>query len=270
MARQSGGGAAGSCMPLASRAAPASGSHAAPAGRKRSPRCPLRSARVPAMYRLFPPEISQDIDDGAGRGPRPWRDLAGKRFATVLADPPWRFINRTGKVAPEHRRLSRYPTLTVEEIAPSGRGALATPPLLPVGTERAPPRRSRRLRGLGFHLQVQPHLAQGAQGRRSDGRGVGFYFRNVTESSSWHARPPPAPLSRPTAGEPARHPQARALPQARRAYPLIEACSPGPYLELFGRGLRKGWTVWATRPPTNTVPTGTPTPTTPAASPPNS
>ena len=36
------------------------------------------------------------------------RDLAGRRFATVLADPPWRFANRTGKVAPEHRRLSRY------------------------------------------------------------------------------------------------------------------------------------------------------------------
>jgi hypothetical protein len=29
--------------------------------------------------------------------------LADRRFATVLADPPWRFQNRTGKVAPEHR-----------------------------------------------------------------------------------------------------------------------------------------------------------------------
>ena len=27
-------------------------------------------------------------------------------------------------------------------------------------------------------------------------------------------------------------------------YAIIEACSPGPWLELFGRGLRKGWTVW--------------------------
>jgi N6-adenosine-specific RNA methylase IME4 len=34
----------------------------------------------------------------------------------VLADPPWQFINRTGKVAPEHRRLSRYGTMTVDEI----------------------------------------------------------------------------------------------------------------------------------------------------------
>src|SRR3954463_12355674 len=40
-----------------------------------------------------------------------------RRYATVLADPPWRFQNRTGKMAPEHRRLARYETMTVEEIA---------------------------------------------------------------------------------------------------------------------------------------------------------
>ena len=39
-------------------------------------------------------------------------DFIGKRrFATILADPPWQFINKTGKVAPEHRRLSRYDTM---------------------------------------------------------------------------------------------------------------------------------------------------------------
>jgi len=36
-------------------------------------------------------------------------DFAGKsRFATVMADPPWRFTNKTGKIAPEHKRLARY------------------------------------------------------------------------------------------------------------------------------------------------------------------
>ena len=39
------------------------------------------------------------------------------KYSTILADPPWRFANRTGKMAPEHRRLSRYATLTIEEIA---------------------------------------------------------------------------------------------------------------------------------------------------------
>ena len=39
-----------------------------------------------------------------------------RRFGTVLADPPWQFQNKTGKVAPEHRRLSRYGTMTFDEI----------------------------------------------------------------------------------------------------------------------------------------------------------
>ncbi|MEM6307907.1 MAG: MT-A70 family methyltransferase, partial [Pseudomonadota bacterium] len=42
--------------------------------------------------------------------------LSGTRYKTVLADPPWRFTNRTGKVAPEHKRLERYPTMTLDDI----------------------------------------------------------------------------------------------------------------------------------------------------------
>lgn len=43
--------------------------------------------------------------------------FGNRKFGTTLADPPWRFVNRTGKVAPEHRRLTRYDTLSVEEIS---------------------------------------------------------------------------------------------------------------------------------------------------------
>ena len=38
------------------------------------------------------------------------------QFGTILADPPWQFTNRTGKMAPEHKRLSRYSTMTLKEI----------------------------------------------------------------------------------------------------------------------------------------------------------
>ncbi len=51
--------------------------------------------------------------------PNATEDLLSKvqgRYATVLADPPWQFQNRTGKVAPEHRRLLRYPTMELQEI----------------------------------------------------------------------------------------------------------------------------------------------------------
>jgi len=38
---------------------------------------------------------------------------AGKtRFQTMLADPPRRFQNRTGKMAPVHKQLARNPTMT--------------------------------------------------------------------------------------------------------------------------------------------------------------
>src|SRR5699024_1487366 len=37
-------------------------------------------------------------------------------FQTIMADPPWQFSNRTGKVAPEHRRLDRYSTMKLDDI----------------------------------------------------------------------------------------------------------------------------------------------------------
>src|SRR5438132_1608104 len=39
-----------------------------------------------------------------------------ERYGTILADPPWQFMNRTGKMAPEHRRLNRYATMKLPEI----------------------------------------------------------------------------------------------------------------------------------------------------------
>jgi len=41
---------------------------------------------------------------------------SGKKYKTIYADPPWQFQNRTGKAAPEHKRLTRYETMTVDEI----------------------------------------------------------------------------------------------------------------------------------------------------------
>ena len=39
------------------------------------------------------------------------RFCGDQKYATIYADPPWRFQNRTGKVAPEHKRLNRYETM---------------------------------------------------------------------------------------------------------------------------------------------------------------
>lgn len=174
--------------------------------------------------------------------------LAGRRFGTVLADPPWRFVNRTGKVAPEHRRLSRYPTLTVEEICalPVAEHLGATAhcylwvpnALLPEGLAV--------LSAWGFQYKSNLIWHKVRKDGGSDGRGVGFYFRNVTEIILFGTRGPNARTRAPGRRQ-VNMIASRKREHSRKPdeqYALIEACSAGPYLELFGRGVRPGWTVW--------------------------
>lgn len=174
--------------------------------------------------------------------------IGRKKFATVLADPPWQFVNRTGKVAPEHRRLNRYGTMNLTDIcalpveatlAPTAHLYLWVPnALLPDGLQV--------MKAWGFQYKSNIIWHKLRKDGGSDGRGVGFYFRNVTEILLFGVR-----------GKNARTLQAgrtqvnymgtRKREHSRKPdeqYELIEACSPGPRLELFSRGVRKGWTVW--------------------------
>ncbi len=176
------------------------------------------------------------------------RDLAGRRFGTVLADPPWRFVNRTGKVAPEHRRLSRYGTLSTDEICAMPVADLLEDrahcylwvpnALLPDGL--------RVLAAWGFEYKSNLVWHKVRKDGGSDGRGVGFYFRNVTELVLFGVRGRNA-RTRAAGRRQVNYLASRKREHSRKPdeqYALIEACSHGPYLELFGRGLRKDWTVW--------------------------
>lgn len=200
--------------------------------------------------------------DPAGTG-GPGADLlrfAGTgRWATVLADPPWRFANRTGKVAPEHGRLRRYPTLSTEEIGG-----------LPVGHVTAPLAHlylwvPNALLADGLAVMAQWGFTYKAnlvwhkvrQDGGSDGRGVGFYFRNVTELVLFGVRGSLRTLA-------AGRRQVNLFPAYKREhsrkpeelYPIIESCSPGPYLELFARYPRPGWSAWGDEAGAEVVPLG--------------
>src|SRR5690606_17507657 len=104
-------------------------------------------------------------------------------FSTILADPPWRFSNRTGKVAPEHRRLDRYSTMSLEAIkalevseaaAKNAHLYLWVPnALLPEGLDV--------LRACGCRYVSNSSWAKRRRDGGPDGREVGFYCRNVTE-----------------------------------------------------------------------------------------
>jgi len=173
---------------------------------------------------------------------------SGPKFATILADPPWRFTNRTGKMAPEHRRLSRYRTMTTEEIAALPVGRIAAPvahlylwvpnALLPWGLHV--------MEAWGFDYKSNLIWHKLRKDGGSDGRGVGFYFRNVTEMLLFGIRGKNARTLAPGRR------QVNYIGSQKREhskkpdeqYAIIEACSPGPYLELFARGARTGWKVW--------------------------
>jgi N6-adenosine-specific RNA methylase IME4 len=173
---------------------------------------------------------------------------AGRKFKTILADPPWRFQNRTGKMAPEHKRLSRYGTLTFEEIEG-----------LPVATitdtqshlylwvpNALLPHGLRAMAAWGFEYKSNIVWHKVRKDGGSDGRGVGFYFRNVTELVLFGVRGKNARTLAPGRRQ-VNYLSSRKREHSRKPdelYPIIEACSAGPYLELFARGIREGWATW--------------------------
>jgi len=172
----------------------------------------------------------------------------GDKFRCVLADPPWQFVNRTGKMAPEHRRLNRYGTMDVAAIcalpvasisAPTSHLYLRVPnALLPEGL------RVMQAWGFSYKSNIVWHKLRKDGG--SDGRGVGFYFRNVTELVLFGVRGKNARTSQPGRTQ-VNYLGTRKREHSRKPdelYGIIEACSPGPRFELFARGARPGWTVW--------------------------
>src|SRR3954469_21395407 len=106
----------------------------------------------------------------------------GRKFGTILADPPWQFQNRTGKIAPEHARLSRYSTMTLVDIcALPISGIAAEVAHLYLWVPNAPlPDGLRAMEAWGFTYKSNLVWHKVRKDGGSDGRGVGFYFRNVT------------------------------------------------------------------------------------------
>jgi N6-adenosine-specific RNA methylase IME4 len=168
-------------------------------------------------------------------------------FSTILVDPPWRFQNRTGKIAPEHRRLRRYRTMGVEEIQalPVAQHARDKSHLYLWCPNALLEDGFSILKAWGFTYKTNLVWLKIRKDGGPDGRGVGFYFRNVTELLLFGVRGKLRTLA------PGRR-QVNVIARRKREhsrkpdeqYALIEQCSPGPYLELFARERVPGWTCW--------------------------
>ena len=172
----------------------------------------------------------------------------GKRYKTILADPPWQFQNRTGKMAPEHKRLNRYPTMTLDDIKNLPVNDIADDQshlylwvpnaLLPEGLEV--------MKAWGFQYKTNLIWEKVRKDGGPDGRGVGFYFRNVTEVLLFGIKGKNNRTLQPG------RTQVNLIRSMKREHSrkpdefinLIEKCSNAPFLELFARGQREGWDLW--------------------------
>ena len=175
---------------------------------------------------------------------------SGRKYNTIYADPPWQFQNRTGKVAPEHKRLTRYETMTLDDIKALPVADLAGDKahlylwvpnaLLPDGLAV--------MDAWGFEYKGNIVWEKVRKDGQPDGRGVGFYFRNVTELLLFGIRKNSMPNR---TLDPARS-QVNLIRSQKREHsrkpdefiPLLERCSQGPRIELFARGDREGWDMW--------------------------
>jgi N6-adenosine-specific RNA methylase IME4 len=169
------------------------------------------------------------------------------QYGTIVIDPPWRFANRTGKMAPEHKRLHRYPTMSFEQIAalPVGKMAAEKSHLYLWCPNALLPEALGIMKAWGFTYKTNIVWYKVRKDGGPDGRGVGFYFRNVTElllfGVKGHLRTL-APGRRQVNVVITRKQEHSRKPD--KVYPIIEACSPAPFLELFARERVKGWTQW--------------------------
>lgn len=172
----------------------------------------------------------------------------GKKYKTIYADPPWQFQNRTGKVSPEHKRLNRYETLQIDDIKKI--------PVADVAEEKCHlylwipnallPEGLAVMQAWGFEYKTNLIWEKVRKDGMPDGRGVGFYFRNVTEmllfgikgnnNRTLDAGRTQVNLIRAMKKEHSRKPE--------EFVQLIEKCSSAPFLELFARGNREEWDMW--------------------------
>ncbi len=195
-------------------------------------------SKIVKSFRVAGGSVSQDLVSSVGNN----------KYATVLADPPWQFQNRTGKVAPEHKRLLRYPTMTFDDIYDLPVSDIAEDKahlylwvpnaLIVEGLET--------MRRWGFTYKTNLVWYKVRKDGGPDGRGVGFYFRNLTELVLVGVK---GSSNRTLA---AGRRQVNLLATQKREhsrkpdelYDIVESCSPGPYIELFCRHPRNGWDAW--------------------------
>jgi N6-adenosine-specific RNA methylase IME4 len=156
-------------------------------------------------------------------------------------------------MAPEHRRLARYATMDLPEIMelpvaqvvrPTAHLYLWVPNALVLEGFEV-------MRRWGFTYKTNIVWYKVRRDGGPDGRGVGFYFRNVTELLLFGVRGR-SPRTLPPGRRQTNIIVSRKREHSRKPdeqFDIIERCSPGPYLEMFARHHRDDWVQWGDQAP---------------------
>lgn len=160
-------------------------------------------------------------------------------FSTIVIDPPWDFADE-GDVDQFGRGKPDYATMTIDQITalPVGERAAKDAHLYLWITNRSLPKGFALLDAWDFRYITcltwcKPSI------------GMGNYFRGSTEQVLFGVRGS-LELKRKNCGTwfAAPRPKRKHSSKPLEFYDLVESCSPGPYLEMFSRSARDGWTQW--------------------------
>ena len=159
-------------------------------------------------------------------------------FQTIVIDPPWDWgdegdVNQFGRAMPD------YHTMPIEDIKalPVGKIADVNCHLYLWVTNRSLPKAFELMEAWGFRYitcltWVKPSI------------GMGNYFRGSTEQILFGVKGK-QPLKRHDVGTSFTAPRGdRHSAKPDEFYRLVESCSYGPYIDIFGRKGRGGWSVW--------------------------
>jgi N6-adenosine-specific RNA methylase IME4 len=160
------------------------------------------------------------------------------RFSTILIDPPWDFDDE-GDVNHFGRGKQNYAAQPFDDLLTLPVDVLSDTDchLYLCITNRSLPKGFRLMEAWGFRYVtcvtwVKPSF------------GIGNYFRGQTEQILFGVKGS-QPLKRKDVGTVFQAPRGeRHSEKPPELFALIESCSPGPFLEMFQRTDRAGWSGW--------------------------
>lgn len=176
----------------------------------------------------------------------PFADLPKNHFGVILADPPWSFRSWSGKTGTPHRTANdHYETVGMRGLSELPVSGLAAPDCaLFMWVVDSHFNAAMDLgEAWGFSFKTRAFEWVRLTNRGNPMIGMGYWTRKMSETCLLFTRGKPKRLSK----------GVRSLIQAPRRehsrkpdeqYGRIEALVAGPYVELFARTARPGWTNW--------------------------